>query len=104
MEYTKTRAAAALRLLRSCQTGGDLDGFDLIFSVLADEALYAHLENDDGLPYSSMAEFAAVMDAELAEPADGSRPDAAASGNNRFLEIIAELEGHVAAAKAARGV
>lgn len=75
----KTRAEAAVKLLRSAMIGDDQNAADFLASIIEQEELYTECSDDNGEPITSMQQFVEEIDAD----AGYSAPTASAA--SRFV-------------------
>lgn len=65
MQDRKTRATAALSLLKNAMQADDQDGTDFLASVIENEGLYREYVNDrNGEPFDTMTDFVAELETE----------------------------------------
>ena len=60
----KTRAEAAINLLRNCVTNEDQNGYDLLISIVDRERLFDTFSGEDGKPFASIEQFTACLESE----------------------------------------
>ena len=86
MQDRKNRAAAALSLLKTAMRGDDQNGTDFVASIIQSEELWREYVNDrNGDPFDTMADFVAETEAEEDLQANGINASAARGGRPRRM-------------------